>query len=152
MDLRTQLNEKAQAGAGGVYRFEIPVRWGDLDKLNHVNNTVYFRYMEDARMNFAAACGIGVEGSNRDFVLANVSCDFLRPIFWPATVWVDTRLIRLGNTSVEFEAEISVKGEEGCCARARNIIVGVDTDTGRPSPWRQTELEQFARVLFAATS
>lgn len=152
MDLRTQLNEKAQAGAGRVLRIEMPVRWGDLDKLNHVNNTVYFRYMEEARMNFAAACGMGVEGSNRDFVLASVSCDFLRPIFWPATVLVDLRLIKVGNTSVEFETEISVKGEDACCARARNIIVGVDADTGRPSPWRQTELEQFARVLFPAAA
>lgn len=147
MDLRSQLNEKAQAGSGGVFRFETPVRWGDLDKLNHVNNTVYFRYMEDARMGFAHACGMGVEGSGRDFVLANVSCDFLHPIFWPATVVVDTRLIKVGRTSIQCEVEISVKGQDACCARARNVIVGVDTDSGRPKPWSDAELEAFLRVF-----
>ena len=150
MDLRMQLNEQAQSGEQGVYPFEMAVRWGDLDALNHVNNTVYFRYMEEARVHCARACGIGVAGSGRDIVLANVSCDFLRPVLWPATVQIDTRLRRIGGSSIEFEVEISVKGEEGCCARASSVIVGVDTETGRSSPWTQAELEGVARVFFPA--
>src|SRR5690554_3540250 len=145
-----QLNEQAQSGEQGVYPFEMAVRWGDLDALNHVNNTVYFRYMEEARVHCARACGIGGPGSRRNIVLANVSCDFLRPVLWPATVLIDMRLHRVGRSSVEFEVEMSVKGEDGPCARARSIIVGLDSQTARPSPWTETELEGMAKVFSAS--
>lgn len=150
MDLRLRLNEQARSGGQGVYPFEMAVRWGDLDALNHVNNTVYFRYMEEARVSCARSCGIGVAGSGRDIVLAKVSCDFLRPVLWPATVQIDTRLRNIGRSSIEFDVEMSVKGEEGGCARASTVIVGVDTATGRSSPWTQAELEGVSRVFFPA--
>ena len=35
---------------------EIPVQWGDLDALNHVNHTVFIRWMETARMHYFIAC------------------------------------------------------------------------------------------------
>ena len=33
-----------------VYTTRIPVRWGDMDALGHVNNTVYYRYMEQRKV------------------------------------------------------------------------------------------------------
>jgi acyl-CoA thioester hydrolase len=33
-----------------VHVTHIPIRWGDMDAYGHVNNTVYFRYMEQARV------------------------------------------------------------------------------------------------------
>lgn len=147
MVLKNGVDEPLAVQTGGSYCIEIPVRWGDLDALNHVNNTVYFRYMEEARVQCARACDIGAPGSGRDIVLAHVSCDFLRPILWPATVLVDTKLVKVGRSSVEFEVEISVKGEEGACARSRSVIVGVSPETGRPAPWTRVELEGLQRVF-----
>ena len=152
MDLQTQPAEPAQTRTGGSFRIEMPVRWGDLDALNHVNNTVYFRYMEEARVQFARACGIGVAGSRRNIVLASVSCDFLRPILWPATVLIEIRLHKTGRSSMEFDVEMSVEGEEGLCARARNVIVGVDAETARSSPWTQAELEGMEKVFAASAA
>lgn len=146
MDQKAQ-NDAQQALSGESFQFEMPVRWGDLDALNHVNNTVYFRYMEEARVNCMIACGIYGQETTRDIVLASVTCDFLRPIVWPATVLVDTRLVRMGRSSLEFEVEIYVKGEEGACARSRNIVVGIDTGTGRSMPWTQTEIEGVGKVF-----
>ncbi|NLC36535.1 MAG: acyl-CoA thioesterase [Alcaligenaceae bacterium] len=149
MDLQSMLNEQAQAGTGGSFRFEMPVRWGDHDSLDHVNNTVYFRFMEETRVHCARACGIGGPETTRNIVLANVSCTFLRPIHWPAIVLIEKRLLKVGRSSVEFEIEISVKGEEGLCARAHTVVVGIDRETGRSSPWSQTELEGMAKVFAA---
>jgi len=147
VDLQTQAAEPSQIRAGRSFRVEVPVRWGDLDALNHVNNTVYFRYMEEARVQCIRASGMAVGAGQRNFVLANVSCDFLRPILWPATVLIDVQLHRVGRSSIEFDIEMSVKGEEGLCARARNVIVGVDANTARPSPWTQAELACLETVF-----
>lgn len=150
VDLRTQLNEQAQSGAAKCLGFEMPVRWGDLDAMKHVNNTVYFRYMEEARVHYASACGLVAPERGRDIVLASVNCDFLRPILWPATVQIDTRLVRVGRSSLECAVDISVKGEDGPSARGKTVVVGVDPVTGRSSPWTQAELEAMARVFMAA--
>ena len=42
------MTQVVDSGAGAT--FDIAVRWGDLDAMNHVNNTVYFRYIEEARV------------------------------------------------------------------------------------------------------
>ena len=33
-----------------VFEMPLPIRWGDMDAMGHVNNTVYFRYMETVRI------------------------------------------------------------------------------------------------------
>lgn len=153
MDLESRVAELNQALAGGCYRFEMPVRWGDLDALNHVNNTVYFRYMEEARVYCARACNIGGPDTNRNIVLAHASCDFLRPILWPATVVIEMRLGRIGRSSIEFQVDMYVKGDDGgVCARARNVIVGTASDTGRSSPWTPAELDGISTVFATCTA
>jgi len=130
--------------ATGVHRFVMPVRWGDLDALNHVNNTLYFRYMEEARMDFFRSAAVGDPGSGREFVLAHSACDFLRPILWPATIEMHMRLLRLGRSSIEVSVDIHVQGDDsGPYARARNIVVGTDPETGRSSPWSDDERERL---------
>ena len=149
MSLETQRNERGLPS--GSFRFEMPVRWGDLDAQNHVNNTVYFRYMEEARVHCTRACGIGWPNAKREIVLAHVSCDFLRPVLWPAVILVDMRLHRVGRSSVEFEVEMSVKGaDDGPCARARTIIVGTDPATNRSLPWTRDELQGIEKVFGAS--
>ncbi len=60
-----------------MHTVEMPLRWGDSDALNHLNNTLYFRLMEEARMRSctppASAC------RRMRAILAHASCDFLRP-------------------------------------------------------------------------
>ena len=147
MSQETPFNLLKMAAGQGL-RVEVPVRWGDLDALNHVNNTVYFRYMEEARVTCMRACGIGGATSPRHLVVAHVSCDFLRPVLWPATVLVDTRITKLGRSSIEFQVEIHIKGDDnGACARSRTVIVGVDADTGRSMAWTETELQSIDRVF-----
>ena len=146
--LPTQTGAAEPAARGGCFRFEMPVRWGDLDALNHVNNTVYFRYMEEARIHWARACGISVTGNGRNIVLAHAACDFLRPVLWPATLLLDMRVHKVGRSSIELEIEIGVKGDtQGPYARARNIIVGIDAATGRSAPWSAAELQGLEKVF-----
>ena len=60
-----------------VYRSEMPLRWGDQDAMNHINNTLYFRYMEQARVEWLdAMCAEERKESNQGAVLVTASCAF----------------------------------------------------------------------------
>ena len=76
---------QAQAAIGAIHRTKVAVRWGDQDAFNHVNNTAFFRYMEEVRVQlFSRARVMGSD--QRSIILAHASCDFLKPIVSPATV------------------------------------------------------------------
>ena len=130
--------------AGGVFRHVMPIRWGDQDALNHVNNTLYFRYFEDARMRLFDLAGFG-SLTPRLVVLAHASCDFLKPLHYPATVVVDSILVRIGRSSLEIDVVIEVEGQPGVAyARGKSITVGADAATGKSSPWTPQELARLA--------
>jgi len=148
LELSNPVNELANALVGTRAGSEVAVRWGDLDALNHVNNTLYFRYLEEARINRLRAAGIGVAGTNRRIVVARSACDFLRPIGWPATIYVDMEIVRVGRSSLEYEAELHVVGDAaGPSAKAQVIIVGTDAQTDRSSPWTESELQGLAKIF-----
>ena len=58
----------------------IPIRWGDMDALGHVNNTVYFRYMEQARIGWLEALGVNLESKTQGPVIISASCTFLKEL------------------------------------------------------------------------
>ena len=80
-------------------RVEIPVAWGDMDALGHVNNTVYFRYFETARISGFAELGLGrVERSDGlGPILHSASCRFRIPLTHPDTVTVGARIGEVGE-------------------------------------------------------
>ncbi len=79
----------------------MPMRWGDMDALGHVNNTVYFRYMEQARIGWAMANGYAVKPTDPEGpVIINASCTFFKPLVYPGDVEVRMYLDELGRTSV----------------------------------------------------
>ncbi len=123
------------------------VRWGEMDALRHVNNVAYFRYFEEARVRLFYAMGLfGSHG--RDGVLAHASCDFLRPLMYPACIVVGLKRVRLGRSSLELECWISDADDPGIVhARGRNVLVCIDGRTGRPVPWTETERQALDRCF-----
>ena len=72
---------------------EIPVAWGEMDSMGHVNNIVYFRYFETARMNYLERIGF-LEEMNRAGIgpiLASTRCDFRKPLIFPDKISVGIR-------------------------------------------------------------
>jgi len=43
-----------------VNELVIPIRWGDMDAMGHVNNTVYFRYLETIRIDWFDKIGFNL--------------------------------------------------------------------------------------------
>lgn len=69
---------------------EIPVAWGDMDAMGHVNNTVYLRYFETARIAYFERVGFLDEMARSGVgpILASTRCRFRRPLTYPDRVWV----------------------------------------------------------------
>jgi acyl-CoA thioester hydrolase len=110
-----------------------PIRWADMDTLGHVNNVVYFRYMEQARIEWlyslASASGY-LKGQGP--VIVNASCNFRVPLVYPGTVEVRMWLGDPGRTSVGSFYEIWKDDRQYADGAAK--IVWIDLATGRPAP------------------
>lgn len=116
-----------------VHVTRIPVRWGDMDALGHVNNTVYFRYMEQARIDWLAdTFGItDIVKVEEGPVIINASCTFLKPITYPATVEIRTLIGKPGRSSLPTFYEIRCVGDETLYAEGTAKIVWWNPNTGK---------------------
>ena len=95
-----------------VHTERIAIRWGDMDAMGHVNNTVYFRYMEQARIAWFEAL-VPQAGQRGDIgiVIVNASCNFRRPLNYPGTVEVRLFAGRPGGSSVATHYELLIEGQ-----------------------------------------
>jgi len=106
---------------------EVPVQWGDMDALRHVNNARYFTWFETARIAYiqkiGAASGVGV-GAEIGPILASVTCDYLRPITFPATALVGARVSEVGNSSLRMDYAVErADAPDDLAARGTSVIV-----------------------------
>ncbi len=78
---------------------EIPVAWGDMDAMGHVNNAVYFRYFETARIACFAEVGLGSIEQSDDIgpILHSASCRYRIPLTYPDTLVVGARVGEVGD-------------------------------------------------------
>ena len=102
-----------------------------MDMLGHVNNTVYFRYMEQARIGWFEALAPRDEAwKSTGIVIANASCNFKRPINYPGTVEVRLSVGPPGGSSVPTYYELRV--EEDLYAEGTATVVFIDLQAQKP--------------------
>jgi acyl-CoA thioester hydrolase len=121
------------------FQIDIPLRWGDMDAMGHLNNVMYFRLMEEARIRWFAELGFATGPAGEAPILAHAACDFVKAMTYPGTARVRQRVTRLGRSSVELSIHIERSDEPGAaCATGRTVIVWYDYRAGRSAPWPQT--------------
>lgn len=84
-----------------VWHHEIPIqlRFSDMDRFGHMNNSVYFSIFDTAKMDYFEKA-IGKEFSeNYAIVMAHVTANYLAPIYFPGEILVQMSIIHLGNKS-----------------------------------------------------
>ena len=110
------------------------ILWGDMDALGHVNNTVYFRYMEQARIGlFAALVPAELAWKKLGMVIASTACDFKRPLVYPADIEVKVFTEPPGGSSLVTIYEIAPVGEAQPWATGRATIVFINLELDRPT-------------------
>jgi len=112
----------------------IPIRWGDMDAMGHVNNTIYFRYMEQARISwFEQLVPEDEVWQSTGIVIVNASCNYKRPITYPGTVEVRLMVGPPGGSSAPTFYELRVDADPVPYADGAAVVVFVDMKTQKPA-------------------
>lgn len=84
-----------------VHEARLPIRWGDMDAMGHVNNTTYFRYLETVRIDWARSIGCQPDPQGQGIVIVNAFCTFYKQLEYPGDILVKMYVSDVGRTSFE---------------------------------------------------
>jgi len=119
----------------------ISVRFSETDMFGHLNNTVAFTYFEEARIEFLNAKGFMVEWLSNNSaipVVADLQCDYLKPIFFGDKLKLFVKADKVGNSSVDLHY-MAVNQNNEVCLVGRGTMVQMSTVTGKGVPWEENE-------------
>lgn len=127
----------------------IKIRFRDLDAFGHVNNAVYFTFMEMARVAYFTQIGLLKSGDfpSPFFIIAEATCQFKAPIDLATPLIIQVRVSRLGNSSFDMEYRFVDETTGAVLATGRTVQVTFDYAANRsvllPDEWREifTEFE-----------
>jgi acyl-CoA thioester hydrolase len=112
---------------------EFPVAWGEMDAMNHVNNIVYFRYFESARiayfekmdmMGYMTQTGIGP-------ILATTSCKFRIPLSYPDTVLIGAKVVSVEEDRFVMHYLVVSQKHQKVAAEGDGVIVTFNYREGK---------------------
>ena len=89
----------------------IPIRWRDMDVNRHVNNTVYFRYFEQTRIEWCDSVRAPWTQSAQSFVIAAAHCNYRKPLAHPGTVEVILYAGAIGRSSFTLHYDLFLEGD-----------------------------------------
>jgi acyl-CoA thioester hydrolase len=121
------------------HRTPLQVRFRDTDAFGHVNNAVFFSYIELARIRYFLDVLDPSEPFDRlPLILARVELDFRSPIMFGEAVEVETRVDRMGRSSIAMSHRMTAGGR--LVGEAQSVLVTYDYEIARPMPvpddWR----------------
>lgn len=114
-----------------------PIQWGEMDAFNHLNNVVYYRYAESARIAYLQTLKM-FDGSMVT-MLAQSSCQYLRPVTYPDNLLLGVRCQRLGTTSIIIEYSYYSCMQQAIVATAEAAIVRLDSAGKEKLAWTADE-------------
>ena len=132
------------AGVGSVQELlgefpvvvESPVAWGEMDAFGHVNNVVYFRYFENARLAYFRTIGYmaQMEETGLGPILASTQCRFRLPLDYPDTVSVGARVRQLKEDRFLMEYRVVSHRHGAVAAEGDGLIVSYDYRASAKAP------------------
>jgi len=125
-----------------------PVQWGDQDAIGHVNNAVYFRWCETARVVYLERIGMwaGFVAERVGPILAAIGCNFRQQVTFPDTVQVGARVTRVGNSSFQMEHRVVSQTANAAVAEADSTLVFYDYKRNTPVPLPESFRQAIARL------
>jgi len=128
-----------------VHAMDISIRWGDMDAMGHVNNTVYFRYLETARIDWMCSIGCNPDPSGQGPVILNAFCNFYKQLEYPGDVRVKLYVSDSARTTFETWGTMERVDQAGVVSAAGGAtVVWVDF----PSQ-KAVDLPQWMRDIVA---
>jgi len=112
---------------GGVHRLPIQMRFRDTDAFGHVNNVVYASWIEVARIAFMR----GLEPPSGDLILAHLELDFLEQVTFGQRILVETRVAKIGRTSVTLDQRVYARDILASCVRSVVVLYDYEANEKR---------------------
>jgi len=120
------------------------MRWADMDALGHMNNTVYLRYLEQARISWFDRLGVDYSARTEGPVLGSVRCRFRIPAVYPADLAISLYADRPRNSSFVLRSAITdEKQPQRVYATGEAVMVWIDLTDGKARPLPQWLRQQF---------
>jgi acyl-CoA thioester hydrolase len=127
-----------------VHEMTMPIRWGDMDAYGHVNNTVYFRYMEQARVEWSHSMGYTVSLGSESMLMMNGFCNFYKQLTYPGELILKTSIGAIGRTSMDVYTSMALStAPEDVVAIGGATMVWVDLKTNQSAPWPEHILQKI---------
>jgi acyl-CoA thioester hydrolase len=133
MSLRFELPEHKKL----VYTMTIPIRWGDMDAMGHVNNTIYFRYFETVRIAWFQTIGGPPDPQGEGPVIVNAFANFLEQLEYPGDVIARHYVADPGRTSFDTYITLERSDDPGvvyASGGAKTVWVDFKAQKSRPLP------------------
>lgn len=128
-----------------VYEVSIPIRWGDMDAMNHVNNTTYFRYLEIARIDWMRSIGCLTGPQGEGPVIVNAFCNFYKQLEYPGDVLLKMYVSDPGRSTFETWATMERPDDPGvvyAAGGATTVWVNYAAQKSAPLPdWMRPHLQ-----------
>lgn len=107
------------------------LRWGDMDAFGHANNTVYFRFFEEARIAWLSSLKLGSAMIDSGPVIIKTSATFLKELTHPAELVIETYVDRAGNSSLDSYYLVKDASSADVYAEGYAKIVWMDLNSRR---------------------
>jgi acyl-CoA thioester hydrolase len=129
-----------------------PIAWGEMDAFQHVNNSVYFRYFESARiayferlefMEHMQATGVGP-------ILASTQCRFRIPLTYPDTVRVGAKIADIGADRFVMRYAVVSQRLQKLAAEGEGVIVSFNYRASQKAPLPEVIRQRIAALEGAA--
>ena len=126
-----------------AYRHILPlqIRFNDVDKFGHVNNTVYFQFYDTAKTDYIATVCKGVDWERLAIVVVKIEAEFLAQIKGDSHIAGRTRVTKIGNKSFHLEQDVIDVDTQEVKSRCLSIMVLFDLAHQQtiplPDEWRQ---------------
>jgi acyl-CoA thioester hydrolase len=106
----------------------LPVLWGDQDAFEHVNNTVYLRWFESARILYCDRVGLSAlrKATQVGMILASITCHYRYPVTYPDTIHVGAWVSRIGRSSLTMDHLLLSDSAHGVAAEGTSTLVVYD--------------------------
>ena len=127
-----------------VHEMTAPIRWGDMDAYGHVNNTIYFRYMEQARVEWITSLGYQVAPGRESMLMLNGFCNFYKQLSYPGDLILKTSIGAIGRTSMDVYTSMALTGDpDSEVAIGGATMVWVNLTTNQSAPWPEDILQKI---------
>ena len=119
--------------ASFAFWHEDVLRFGDLDRQNHINNVAFASFCESGRVRFFDTIVRPLIGWDDLFVLVKITIEYRHEVHYPGSIEIGTRLARLGRSSVTFGQGLFNEGR--CVAVSEAVVVLMDATTRKSKPF-----------------